>query len=238
MLLNGQPTNENAFGISLSQSSLTWTLQHLLMVSAVPVLLLLSRVLYSGRITYSFLLWNLFLAWLPLLLAYLSLRSLPRRPLLALIAALAWLAFFPNAPYILTDIMHLRYDDGITVLFDVLLLFTFAISGITLGFVSLRWMQVSVARRIGMWWSRGFAVMVLGLSGFGIYLGRFLRWNSWDIVTNPLSLAQDIWPRLMHPIQHWHTWAMSVLFAFVLIFIYYLLVILPRMAMGEMLDAE
>ena len=152
---------------------------------------------------------------------------------LAAVWIAAWLLFFPNAPYILTDIMHLRYDDGVPVLFDVAMLFAFALCGLTLGFVSLRWMQIAAAKKLGLWFGRVFALIVLGMAGFGIYLGRYLRWNSWDIVLNPERLVGDIAIRMAHPLQHWHTWSMSLLFALLLGFVYWLFVIMPQMDISD-----
>ena len=106
-----------------------WALLRLLAASALPVFLLMARVFYTGRITYIFLIWSLFLAWLPLLFAYLSVRLGFKRRLAGL-WALAWLLFFPNAPYIITDIMHLPNVGGVPILYDVVMLFAFAMVGI------------------------------------------------------------------------------------------------------------
>ena len=212
-----------------------WALIRLLAASALPVFLLMARVFYTGRITYIFLIWNLFLAWLPLLFAYLSVRLGFKRRLAGL-WALAWLLFFPNAPYIITDIMHLPNVGGVPILYDVVMLFAFAMVGIVLGFVSLRWMQWGVAQRWGVWASRFFALTVLGLAGFGIYLGRYLRWNSWDVFTNPIALLRDIAPVFIAPTVYWRVWAMSMLFALLLTFLYWLFATLPRMGMGVSLE--
>lgn len=211
----------------------TPTISRLLLASALPVTLLFARIFYTGQITYGFLLWNLFLAWLPLIFAYLTLRSYPHRRLTALLFAVSWLLFLPNAPYLITDIMHLRYSSGNLVLYDTVMLFTLALCGLLLGAVSLRWMQSVVARRFGLWPSHAFVLIALGMSGFGIYLGRFLRWNSWDLFTNPLSLLQDISPHLLHPITYWRTWAMTLLFALILSFVYWLLAGLPQLGLND-----
>ncbi|MCO6449800.1 MAG: DUF1361 domain-containing protein [Caldilineales bacterium] len=214
------------------KSQITWTMTRLLIASMAPIFLLAVRMFYTGQRTYVFLTWNLFLAWLPLIFAFLFLHlGLKRR--LAGLWMLAWFLFFPNAPYIITDMIHIHASSGINVLYDVVLLFTFAICGLALGFVSLRWMQWGVAQRFGQWWSRLFVLNVLALAGFGIFAGRFLRWNSWDAVTNPLTLVQDILPRLANPLVYWQTWAMSMLFGVLLIFLYWLLAAMPTMGFIE-----
>lgn len=208
----------------------------LLIASALPVAMLFARILYTGRITYGFLLWNLFLAWLPLIFAYLTLRAIPHRRLTALIFAVSWLLFLPNAPYLVTDLMHLHYSGGNLVLYDVVMLFTLALCGLMLGAISLRWMELAVARRFGSWPGRFFVLIVLGMTGFGIYLGRFLRWNSWDMITNPLSLLQDISPHLLNPVEYWRTWAMTMLFALSLTFVYWILTGLSQLELNELED--
>ena len=193
-----------------------------------PVILVTARSIYVGQLTATFLLWNLFLAWLPLLFAALAVVTARRSLLLALLPGLAWLMFLPNAPYMVTDLMHLSYDGRVPVLFDTVLLFSFALCGLALGLVSLRWMQGLVAGRWGRLGGWAFAATALGAAGFGIYLGRYVRWNSWDLLTQPSPLLRDILSRLANPIDHWHTWAMSLLFASLLIFAYWLFQDLER----------
>ncbi len=210
----------------------------LMVASALPVAMLFARILYTGQITYGFLVWNLFLAWLPLIFAYLTLRAFPHRRLTALLFAVSWLLFLPNAPYLVTDLMHLHRSGDNLILYDAVMLFTLALSGLMLGAVSLRWMELAVARRFGPWSGRSFVLIVLGLTGFGIYLGRFLRWNSWDLITNPLSLLQDILPHFMYPVEYWRTWAMTLLFALSLSFVYWLLTGLSQLDLNEPLGGS
>ena len=124
----------------------------------------MARSAYVGEVTGTFLLWNLFLAWLPLLFAAIAVWIERRSLLLAILPAAAWLAFLPNAPYLVTDLMHLASDGRVPVLFDTVMLFSFALYGLALGLVSLRWMQTLVTRRWGRWLGWGF---VLGVTGRG-----------------------------------------------------------------------
>jgi uncharacterized membrane protein len=153
------------------------------------------RTLFSGHWELGFYIWNLVLAWIPLLLARriysLYAQRSPHYWLLAICAVL-WFLFFPNAPYIVTDILHLRTRQPVPKWFDVVMMMSFAWTGLCLGYHSLYLMQ-EVARAWRGWrWSWGFAVLMLGLSSFGIYLGRFQRWNSWDVIARPLGLASDV----------------------------------------------
>lgn len=124
--------------------------------------------------------------------------------------AFVWLLFFPNAPYLLTDILHLTARPDIALWYDLILVIAFALSGTLLGLVLLL-MQMLVHRAVGPVLGWLFALAVLGLSGFGIYLGRFQRWNSWDVFTNPHTLLADIANRLLHPLANWRTFAFSAL---------------------------
>jgi uncharacterized membrane protein len=172
------------------------------------------RVVYSGSPHYGALVWNLFLAWIPCVLALGVYdgyrRGAARFPLIA--GGVLWLLFFPNAPYIVTDLKHLRTWEGAPIWFDVVLVSAAAWAGLALGFVSLYLMQAVVRRLVGAVNAWVFVVVVLALSSFGIYLGRFQRWNSWDVFTSPGRMADSIWPHLAQPHQHPRTVAVTILF--------------------------
>jgi uncharacterized membrane protein len=201
-----------------------------------------ARITLSGSWRYVFLLWNLFLAWIPLLVslaAYNSYHHLRRGWLIALGLAGVWLLFFPNAPYMITDLLHLRAADQVPAWFDVLLVAAFAWTSFLLGFVSLYLMQTLVSRAAGAAAGWVFAGGVLGLSAFGVYLGRFLRWNSWDVLSRPLTLLADIWAQVRHPLAHPRPLVFSSLLAFFLLTTYLVLVAfahLPQEAHGTIRD--
>lgn len=144
--------------------------------------------------TFLFLAWNLFLAWVPYLAA-LRLGKLQRRNAAVwnlLLWLVIWLAFLPNAPYIVTDFIHLKYRPPVPFWYDLLLLFAFAFTGLMLGLLSLHEVQRTLRQWFAPLWTWLMALSAIGLSGFGVWLGRFQRWNSWDLVTNPLGLLRDI----------------------------------------------
>ena len=157
----------------------------------------------SGTVHYAFLIWNLFLAWIPFIIAYFTYTvSINRKWIYVVIpvAAFFWLIFFPNAPYILTDFQHLAGEwRGVPVWYDVMLLIWFAFTGLLLGMVSLFLMQEIIRREFGRWVGWAFVALVTGLSSAGIYMGRFLRWNSWDILRNPARLAINTFERMLDP---------------------------------------
>lgn len=188
--------------------------------SLVCVALVCVRMQLTGTTGYLFLVWNLFLAWIPFALACVLYTS-PRSTRWSTLAVGAvWLLFVPNAPYIVTDLIHLRWRDGAPVWYDAVMVGLCAWTGLMLGMVSIKMMQSLARQHVGNVVSWAFALAVLGLCGFGIYLGRFERWNSWDILTNPSGLVYDIANRLVHPLANAHTYAVSLLFALVLLVVY------------------
>lgn len=183
---------------------------------------LLASALFAGRVylshtaTYRFLVWNLLLAWLPYIfgLAVVLLhRRYPRGWWLILIPAAAWLLFLPNAPYLVTDLWHLDERKPVPMWYDIGMLATFAWSGLFLAVASLNAMQNVVRDYFGRSVSWLFVFGAMGLSGFGIYLGRFLNWNSWDLILQPKGVLADILPRLAHPIRYSQTYGVTILFA-------------------------
>ncbi|MBN8420961.1 MAG: DUF1361 domain-containing protein [Verrucomicrobia bacterium] len=173
----------------------------------------------SGHHYYSFMVWNLFLAAIPLGLS-LGLRRIEHHgvalPLLAM-----WLLFFPNAPYVLTDLMHLNEHNGnVPKWLDLLMLLSFAFVALWYGFQSLHIVQHWFARKHSHVAAWCVTVGSLGLSGFGVYLGRFDRWNSWDLVHRPASLLSRIAAYILHPMDHTRTWGFTLGFGTLLIFAY------------------
>ncbi len=192
------------------------------------------RVIISGQQYFLFLVWNLFLAFIPYAIstftAYFSHRS-KNWWLLAGSVSL-WLLFFPNAPYILTDLFHLRHREGAPLWFDLLLILSFAWTGLILGYVSLADIQEVVSRTYNKVIGWLFAVGALMLSGFGIYLGRFERWNSWDIVSNPKGLVKDILLPILNPMGNMRVWGISAAFAIFLIMGYFTIKQMGKLAAG------
>jgi uncharacterized membrane protein len=181
-------------------------------------MLLAARRLVSGESTLMFLAWNLFLAGIPLGLSVMLERV--RHPLLGLPVLGGWLLFFPNAPYVLTDLLHLRARAHVPLWYDLLMLLSFALVSLWMGFQSLRMVQDWVARKTSAPMAWLFVLTSLVLSGFGIYLGRFLRWNSWDIVSQPHQLLRDIAVRVIDPFAYSRTWLVTAGFAGLLIVAY------------------
>jgi uncharacterized membrane protein len=166
--------------------------------------LLLFRFARSGSLAFGFLVWNLFLAAVPAVAAWFFAKSVDRQSNVASQVAwfAVWLVFLPNAPYIITDFVHLTPGTAVPLWYDIALLTSCAGTGLLLGYTSIADVQAVITRKFSP--SLGWAVVITAifLSGFGIYLGRFLRWNSWDTLTNPLGLFPDIARQVINPLSH------------------------------------
>ena len=161
------------------------------LLSLFSVALIVVRYLYSAEPLFGGLIWNLFLAWIPFGLAILiyDRHRAGTRPLRLVPLAALWLLFLPNAPYIVTDFKHLVPSPVVPLWVDIVVIAAPAWTGMLLGFLSLYLVQAVLRSLAGARVAWAAAVAVLGLASFGIYLGRVLRWNSWDVLANPHVLA-------------------------------------------------
>lgn len=207
----------------------------LLALSGFCVAMVAVRVVYTGSTDYANLVWNLVLAWIPFVVALLVYdayrRAAPRGLVLA--GGALWLLFFPNAPYLVTDLGLLQGRSGAPLWFDVVLVSTAAWAGLALGFVSLYLVQAVARRALGALNAWVLVLGVLTLSSFGIYLGRFQRWNSWDVVAQPHGLLADVWSRVADPLAYPRTMAVTVLFTAFLTLTYLVFYSFARLALGE-----
>jgi uncharacterized membrane protein len=176
----------------------------LALASALCIAALLARWAYGEPGAYGSLLWNLFLAWIPLAAAIPVYDAALRGARLVRLLPLAaiWLLFLPNAPYLLTDFVHLGSRDDAPLWFDIVLFASFAWTGMLLGFLSIFIMQAVVRGAFGVVWGWALVGASLAASSFGIYLGRSLRWNSWDFIVRPGALLEDIWARAVDPLAY------------------------------------
>lgn len=182
---------------------------------------------HSGRHTHLGFGWNLFLAWIPLAAAVLA-YNVRRRAILA-IAAAAWILFFPNAPYLVTDLIHLRPLPGAPHWYDAIMLAAFAWNGLFLGLASLLLMHRVVCRHASALTGWLFVVAAVLAGSFGIYLGRFERFNSWDALTDPTVVLVSAASRLSHPMIHLRTIVFSLIFSALLLTTYLMLIAFTRM---------
>lgn len=189
----------------------------LISLSVLCSIFMIVRIVLKDDMKYSFLLWNLFLAWIPLILAQLSYNAVKNNYLpSAYLMLFLWLLFFPNAPYIITDLLHLKDYSQNILWFDSLLIFTFAITGLLIGLSSLHIVHQSLEVVLGKIQSWSFIVGSLILLGFGIYLGRYCRLNSWDLFSQPLWFAGRVLYQFKNPMA----FKLTFTYAFVILGFY------------------
>lgn len=211
----------------------------LVFASTVCVTLVMGRVAWTWERRYAFLIWNLFLAWLPLVFAMLACEASRQNELRKnwrlLGLAGAWLLFFPNAPYIFTDLIHLttRFQASHRYWMDLLLILICALTGLVLGFVSLYLMQSVVTRLFGRITGWLFVMGAAGLCSVGIYLGRFLRFNSWDVIVHPGKIYRGLDAWAEHRLAHGSSLAFLVLFSTFMVIAYMLLYGLTHLAPAQ-----
>lgn len=189
------------------------------------VTLVALRVSYTSKITFVFLLWNIVLAIIPYTISTLLVlyHERIRNRWVLTIPFLLWLCFFPNAPYILTDLFHLKKRSGVPYWYDLALILFFAWNGLMLGYASLLDMQSVLSRHFNRTVGWFVAIGSLVLGSFGIYLGRYLRWNSWDVISSPQGLLHDIAVRVLDPMAHQQTYGVTVIFSAFLVLGYLLI---------------
>lgn len=200
----------------------------LFLLSIFCISISLFRYLYTDSRTFLFMNWNLFLAFIPYLLSSGMVLYKVKNKLALTLTIIVWILFFPNSPYILTDLYHLGDNYSAPEWFDLVLILSYAWTGLLYGFLSLFDLELFLSRYISKIKIQILTSIFLFISCFGIYLGRFLRWNSWDIASNPSGLIADISDRLISPFSHSRTWGLTILMGILLNFIYFSIKILRR----------
>jgi uncharacterized membrane protein len=210
-------TNKWLQRMTFHELLLGYAIYPLMLCTGLSLALLASRFYLAKSVDYRFLIWNLLLAWIPYGCAVWALW-LERRCIGSIwrlfIPAFLWLIFLPNAPYIVTDFVHLNKVQQLTLWYDIGLLTAFAWSGCFLGVISLQIMQHVVSVRFGRWISWVFVLIVAGLTGMGVYLGRFLRFNSWDLFTQPGKVLEHLFEVISNPLAHQNQRAVGVTLMF------------------------
>lgn len=154
---------------------------------------LLIRVKLTTSIYLMFLIWNLFLAIIPYTItSYLKTKNNIENKLKFGILSIIWLLFLPNSFYIITDFVHLSLSNSYTFWYDLVLISSYSILGFVLGITSMQDFESILNSKINSKKTSILLFIISLLSGFGIYLGRILRYNSWDILKNPMNLFSDL----------------------------------------------
>ncbi|MES2006036.1 MAG: DUF1361 domain-containing protein [Bacteroidota bacterium] len=189
--------------------------------------LLLVRFYYSHSVYYGFYVWNSFLAIVPYVISTRLLKQ--KKPggfSIALIVL--WLVFLPNAPYLVTDLFHYEERSSAPYWYDLFIVVTAAWNGLLLGMISLMNVEQFLSRHLKPIWVTTSVFCSLLLCSYGIFIGRFLRFNSWDIVTEPGTLAYTSAHHVLLPQQYPKLWVFTILFSVLLTIVYFTLKKLPR----------
>jgi uncharacterized membrane protein len=181
--------------------------------------LLMVRILFTRELTYGFFPWNTLLALVPLLFSR-KLKHKEEWDMSASALLTGWLLFFPNAPYIITDLFHFSKDPGVPYWFDLVLVVSGTWNGMLLGFLSLMQVEQFLRKKLSGAWATIITILCIFLCGYGIYLGRYLRYNSWDILTNPIELLSAMANHVFSPFDNTRIWAFTLVFSLMFGIIY------------------
>lgn len=194
--------------------------------------LLGTRVIFSDSLRYSFLFWNLFLAISPVLIAWWLVVRIREHGWLRwqqILLTSAWVLFLPNSFYIITDLIHLRANYEADLLFDIVLITNFIVAGLLFGFISTYLVHMEIVKRVRERWAYGLiAVLFLAVS-FAVYLGRYTRWNTWDIILRPAGLLFDVSDRFINANAHSQTYQATLVLFLLLISSYAVVYELARL---------
>jgi uncharacterized membrane protein len=186
------------------------------------IVLVMARIAYTGKYTFIWLIWNLLLALIPYLItSWLQQRPAVQTNRLKFAAvSLIWLLFVPNSFYILTDLFHLGKFTNVPNWFDLTLIISFAWNGLLLGVLSVRQMEKIMQPHLRGKHELLFIYPIMWLNALGVYIGRYPRFNSWDILTNPFKLITYLIELICHPVQWKYAWGMVACFSIFMTLVY------------------
>ena len=190
---------------------------------AACIMMTILRWKFTESIYYLFLIWNLILAIIPYLITkvILSSKRIRSNVFLLFIAISLWLVTFPNAPYIITDLLHIKGGSSMPGWFDLILVLSYAWTALLIGIISLNNIENILRSHFKNVMVNILVFSFLVLTSFGVYIGRYLRWNSWDIIRYPYQLINDIFVRILNPMEHLDTWFLTFVFAVFLNMVYW-----------------
>ena len=172
------------------------------LIAIACIAMVLARMLYAENIKLIFLIWNLFLAWIPYHTSR-KLLDLGNKNKLKFYGILTiCILFLPNSIYLVTDLIHLKPRIGVPFWYDVVILFSFSVIGLIYSTISFIQLERVLTKIIKLKWTLVSLFILALMSGYGVYMGRVLRWNSWDALVNPLSVLLDCVQKLLNPIAY------------------------------------
>ena len=181
---------------------------------------------FSGRFILGFLIWNLFLGYIPYGISRWMQRKTDwknSKPLFVF-SLTAWLLFIPNSFYIITDLFHLGSFNRMPLWFELTVILSFAWNGLLLGILSVHHIEKLIAGSLPGGTRFLFIYPVMFLNALGVYIGRYMRFNSWDVITNPFQLIKDILDLALNPVAHKYAWGMVFCFSIFMTLLFFTLI--------------
>lgn len=197
----------------------------LLITNTVSVVLFVFRLIGADNFRYWFMLWNLALAWIAPFFALWLVSRLSRtswKHWFNIALTLAWLLFLPNSFYMVSDLIHVQQTGEVNVIFDAVLFSSFIFNGFIAGYIGTYLIHRELTKRLSVLQTYLAILGVFMLSSYAIYLGRVLRWNTWDALVSPAALLFDISDTILRPLDHLQAYVITFSFT-ILIGSFYLL---------------
>lgn len=191
---------------------------------ALAVFLNILRIILFGNNAFVYIFWNLFLAFVPFFISSILLLNTDKKNIikpLFIIGFILWILFLPNAPYVVTDFIHLGRIRAVPVMYDMFLLFAAAYSSLLLGLYSISHMEKMLLLKFTKKITNILILIIILFTSFGVYLGRFLRFNSWDFFISHNSLVKSIWKIFTESNGYANVFGYTLLF-FIFIYVSYL----------------
>lgn len=185
-------------------------LRYTMLAGLAGIVLNIGRLGLAENLSYLWLNWNLFLAIVPLFFAWVFIVA--KQKWLQIISFILWLGFLPNSPYIVTDFIHMADVGPQSILwYDGMMIFLYTLAGMII------WVGSTIIIQRYKKWGEWFIPVIGLLSGFGVYLGRYIRFNTWDIITDLLSIMVTIGDIVTDPNNHQPVILMTLVITFIFI---------------------
>lgn len=191
--------------------------QSIIKLLILAVVLNLLRIILFNNTSFIYILWNILLAFIPFFISSILIFKTDKNNIIKpffIISFILWLIFLPNAPYVITDFIHLGRVHAVPVMYDIFLLFTSAATALLMGLYSLFHMEKMLLLKFSKKVTNILITIIILFTSFGMYLGRFLRFNSWDLFISHNSLVFGIWNALSNPNNLMNIYSYTILFFF------------------------
>lgn len=171
--------------------------KNLLLLTLLAFSLVLVRIVKTEQFSFVFMFWNLFLAFVPYWISHFLYKKQKLNSMKVIGLGIVWILFLPNAPYMITDLFHFHKHQYLPIWYDLFLILSFAVMGMYLFYLSVLQMKEVIRIKLPTLYKPAFLVLLFVAVSYGVYIGRFLRLNSWDII-HPISLTKTCLSIFLH----------------------------------------